>query len=272
LKLKEYGPSWLRARHLKSLPVEELGRAVDDPLPVVVTLTSIPSRLQTLHLTIRSLLAQQRKPEKIILWLNYDLRDHLPDALTRLVGDIFEIRFEGLSCSHRKLIFALDAFPDRVLVTCDDDLMYPPDWLERLYSDHDAFPLDILAHECRRITRDAHGVLLPYRDWPTVSEPGISGPDVLAIGYGGVLYPPGCLAPEATDSPLFLRLAPKADDLWFKAMALRKGTVVRRTSRPGPKPLPIIGSQKVSLLKSNVRGDGNRSQWQALCDHFGLAV
>jgi hypothetical protein len=72
------------------------------------------------------------------------------------------------------------------------------------------------------------------------------------------------------DVDLFMRLAPKADDLWFRAMAYLKGCPVGHSQQAYPPAQPIIGSQKVSLLKTNVRQDGNRLQWQALCEHFGL--
>src|SRR5690554_6050266 len=148
-------------------------------------------RLAKLHLTIRSLLIQSVQPEKILLWLHHDLASQIPAALKDLQGDIFEIHYVDLTCSHRKLIHSLTAFPHKVIVTCDDDLMYNSSWLERLYLEHQKFPLDVIAHECRRITRDEQGELLPYKEWPTLNEPGIAGMDLLAIGYGGVLYPPG---------------------------------------------------------------------------------
>src|SRR5690554_3503970 len=191
MKLKEYWPSWQRERQIKRLSLSELKIPAVKSVPVIVSLTSIPSRIAKLHLTIRSLLIQSVQPEKILLWLHHDLASQIPAALKDLQGDIFEIHYVDLTCSHRKLIHSLTAFPHKVIVTCDDDLMYNSSWLERLYLEHQKFPLDVIAHECRRITRDEQGELLPYKEWPTLNEPGIAGMDLLAIGYGGVLYPPG---------------------------------------------------------------------------------
>ncbi len=273
MKLKEYWPSFMAATCMKFLDRDALCAPSSNPLPIVVTLTSIPSRLSTLHLTIRSVLNQSRKPEKIVLWLNHDLHNQLPLSLSSLQSELFEIRYVELTCSHRKLIHSLQEFPTKILVTCDDDLIYERTWLERLYADHIDYPHDIIAHECRRIMHDGHsGDLLPYKQWPVVKEGGISDPEFMAIGYGGVLYPPGALVPQAIDSELFLKLAPKADDLWFKAMSFLQGTAVRHSSSSLPKPIPLIGSQKNSLLKTNVREDGNRLQWNALCDHFGIVL
>lgn len=272
MKLKEYWPSFCTARRMKKLPLADLIRAVDRPLPVIVTLTSIASRLATLHLTIRSLLAQSVKPERVVLWLHHDLKLQVPESLVELQGNVFEIRYVDLNCSHCKLVHALEAFPDRILVTCDDDLIYDHTWLERLYRDHQRYPDDIISHECRKISYDADEQLLPYKQWPYLKQTGVSGMDLLLLGYSGVLYPPGSLMQQAVDVELFMQLAPKADDLWFKAMSFLKGTKVRRSTEPEPKPIPVIGSQKVSLLKTNVREDGNRIQWQALCDYFNIRI
>src|SRR6187402_3471290 len=108
MKLKEMPRSCWRAWQLKRLSYQQLHSRTPIILPVIVSLTSIPSRLHIIHLTIRSLLNQESKPEKIILWLNDKLQQQLPKSLTSLMGDFFEIRFVELECSHRKLIHALE--------------------------------------------------------------------------------------------------------------------------------------------------------------------
>jgi hypothetical protein len=67
-------------------------------------------------------------------------------------------------------------------------------------------------------------------------------------------------------------LAPKADDLWFKAMELRQSTPVRLCTKLVPEPIPIIGTQSFSLKKENVDRDLNVDQWQNLSDYFKLPV
>jgi hypothetical protein len=270
VKLKEYWPSWREARRLTRLPLADLHAPRDNALPVIVSLTSIPSRLHVLHITVRSLLNQTQTPSKILLWLQHSLAQSLPSALSELQSDVFEIRYVDLTCSHRKLIHTLAAFPEHTVVTCDDDLMYAPDWLAQLYAQHLQHPEAIVANECRQITRDEQGDLLPYKQWPRLVHGASSDRPLLPIGYAGVLYPPRALDERVGDVDLFMRLAPKADDLWFRTMAHLRGTSVRHSNRPYPKAQPIIGSQQVSLLKTNVRQDGNRLQWQALCDYFQL--
>jgi len=270
MKLKEYPKSLFTALHLALTPKESLGkysRALEEP--VIVTFTSIPSRLHVLSTTVRSLLNQSVQPERIILWLNNELEGQLPRSLTCLVGNRFTIEFRQGYSSHRKLTFALADFPNHILVTCDDDLMYPTNWLERLLTEHARYPKDIIAHECRTIAYGPDGELQAYQYWQA-EKPGGSQANTLAIGYGGTLYPAKSFDSEVLNTERYTALAPKADDLWFKAMAIRNNTQVRRSLNPKPRPIPIARSQAKALGDTNIKKDGNRTQWQALLDHYPL--
>lgn len=268
MKLKEYPVSIFQSLKLWLTPAQKLANgATPTDLPLVVSLTSIPSRLGILHLTIRSLLRQTVQPEKIILWLNHELEDQLPKRLTRLQNNRFEIRFANQYCAHRKLVHALKAFPNHIIVTCDDDLLYRPNWLEWLIAEYRKHPTAITGHECRCIAQTRRGEALPYKEWHSV-PPGACDRYILPIGYGGTLYPIGSLHAEVIDETRYLALTPKADDLWFKAMGMRQGTLSRRSSNPPKKPIPIISSQKVRLGDTNIKQDGNRAQWQALLDAY----
>ena len=76
--VKELPISILKTIQLMSIPLGRLKRAKRAQIPVIVSLTSIPSRLGTLHLVIRSLLVQDKLPKKILLWLNKELKNKLP--------------------------------------------------------------------------------------------------------------------------------------------------------------------------------------------------
>lgn len=275
MKLKEYWPSWAMARQLAKLPIDDLLAPIplQKVVPAVVSLTSIPSRLDTLHLTVRSLMQQTIRPSKIVLWLHEDLKNTLPESLKALQGAHFEVCWSPLTCSHRKLIHSLHAFPTSVIVTCDDDSMYAPNWLESLWETHMHKPHAVVGHACRQIMRDAHNELLPYKSWPFLRGSNtVSAYTLLPIGYAGVLYPVCALDDRTTETELFMQLAPKADDLWFRTMAFLKGTTVMRSDVPCVDPVPIIGSQKQALLKTNVREDANRDQLNAICQYFGIRL
>lgn len=240
-------------------------------LPLVVSLTSIPSRLGTLHLTILSILDAPVRPEKIVLWLNDSLRGNLPKRLAALQGACFEIRFAPGTSSHRKLVLTLREMPDVTVVTCDDDVMYPRDWLSSLYAEHQAKPGCIVGHTCRAIAYADDGTLLPYKYWK-YAAPGACGREVLPIGVGGVLYPPGSLHRDVLDEVLYMRLAPRADDLWFKVMAVRQGAMSCRSVTPPAVPLPCPLFSDISLVDSNVKLDLNRVQLDDICRYYGMTL
>jgi len=239
-------------------------------IPVIVSLTSIPSRFKIIHISVRSILNQSVLPEKIILWVNEDLKDNIPESLIKLQGDIFEIQFSELDCPHLKLVESLRKYPQKIIVTSDDDLIYRKNWLKYLYKEHLDHPKAIISNQSRIITYDVNGQLRPYKEWFTNYDSNIKTNLLLPIGSAGALYPPESLSDNVLDQELFLKLAPKADDLWFKAMSLLKQTSSLQASRLSGEPIPILGSQKVSLKKTNIGQDKNRLQWLALTDYFHL--
>ena len=253
------------------MPLSRLRRGPETVVPVIVSLTSIPSRLNTLHLVIRSLLAQDVSPRKIVLWLHKDLEPSLPAKLQNLVCERFEIRYSALTCSHRKLIHSLEAFPDDIIITCDDDLMYRKNWLSMFYREHLQHPENIIGNRAVHINHEPDGNPMPFKTW---RQPlgGQSNPWAFTpIGAWGVLYPPHSLSEEVQDVETFMELAPRADDLWFKAMALLGGTVSIQAGKTPKEPIPIGGTQKIALKKENLGADKNTVQWQALEARYGLS-
>ena len=269
MKVKSFFRSVFTTVKLACIADDQLGEnASPAEVEVIISLTSIPSRLSSLHLTIKSLLNQSISFEKVVLWLHQDLKNALPPGLQALQGKRFEIHYSATTEPHRKLVETLKLHPDRVIVTCDDDYMYPKDWLFRLLESWRHTPNDIVAHRCRKIgIKD--GEIRPYRNWRGES-PGESSPLTLSLGWGGVLFPPGSLDSRVLDRDAYMRLSPTADDLWFKAMATLKGTAMRKTRDPYPAPIPIIGSQSISLGRKNIGEDQNRVQLLALANEYNL--
>ena len=272
MKVKEIIPSLLKMARLNRLNPQQLNQPTPADLPLTVSCTSIPSRFHVIDKTIRSVLSQSTPPERMILWLHERHKNTLPDSLTRMVGDKFKIHYTTLDSPHCKLVPNLLAEPGKTVVTCDDDLIYEPNWLNSLWLSHQRWPDDIICHIARRISYADDGTPLPYKQWGTVKEQGVTEPNLLPLGYGGVLYPANRMPTLATDSEHYLTLAPKADDLWFKAVTQSHGINSRTSLNPPSAPYPMPNSQTISLQKTNVREDGNRLQWEALMSEFGLAT
>ncbi len=195
---------------------------------VIVSLTSHPGRINVVHETINSLLRQNLKPDAVVLWLGMEKfpnRDKdLPTKLLRYKKHGLEIRWCNDLRSYTKLVPSLQTFPEDIIVTVDDDVIYQEDWLEKLYAAHIQYPNEILCHHAfSPLFNNSYEILkLNVRKYP-----GILDPREHAAGIGGILYPPHSLYPETTEKKLFQSLAPHNDDFWFWAMARLQGTPIR---------------------------------------------
>lgn len=253
---------WLRPL----LPQRPHGQKV----ALIVTLTSYAARFPTLHLTLRCLLTQSVRPDRVILWLSPDDLRRLPKAVRALEGAGLEIRETEDLRSYTKIIPALRAFPDAVLVTADDDVHYERHWLRALLGTWSGAADQIVCHRAHRFTLQKDGTVAPYESWPhdIREEP---RPDLIfPTGVGGVLYPPGALAPEVTDAASFLELAPRADDLWLYWMGRRAGSLYCIV-KDRQKLVVWPNSQAASLYAGNAQ-TGNDFQIGPLVERYGLPV
>ena len=213
-------------------------------LEVTVSLTTTSHRVGQVHEVIESLLKQAVLPARIVLWLSPEphLIDQgvqageVPADLQCLVGGRFLLRWTRNIGPYRKLLPALQAFGGLV-VTADDDTLYPRDWLEGLLSLHRRHPRAVCCYRAHRMLLTDEGELAPYWRWPSFDRDAPSL-DCFPTGKDGVLYPPGALHPDAADVERLLRLAPASDDIWFKIMALRHGT--RAVGVRGHESLPVV--------------------------------
>ena len=200
-------------------------------VPVIVSLTSYYERFQDLEISLYSLLNQKLKPDRIILWLDknhYDIST-LPYEITRYIKNGLEIRFVEDLRSYTKFFYALKEFTNSVIVTADDDIYYPQDWLSKLYYSYISNPEDIHCHRAHRVIY-VNGEFAPYLSWPKHVKEESARYDNFLTGVGGVLYPPNCFNNEVFRKDIFLKYAPTADDIWLWVMALvnnRKIRVVR---------------------------------------------
>lgn len=203
--------------------VNELKRKI----PVIVSLTSYKERFNDLELSLYSLLTQSVKPDRIILWLSEDCElTELPYKITKYVKNGLELRFVKDIGSYTKIIYALKEFSNSIIVTADDDVIYPKDWLKGLYMSYISNPDDIQVHRAHRV-EIKDGVIQPYRNW----EKHIVTEDArytnFLTGVGGVLYPPMCFKNEVFREDIFLKKAPNADDIWLWIMALLSDRKIR---------------------------------------------
>jgi hypothetical protein len=189
----------------------------------------------------------------------------LPAAVRELQERGLEIReCEDLG-PFKKLIPALETFPDAFVVTADDDVYYSPTWLASLAESFDGRSITCLRAD--RIIAKSNGETAPYMEWEHNTSAAVSATDLLPVGVQGVLYPPGALGHSMNDRR-FLQLCRGGDDLWYFAMASLAGTPVRKV---GPVRREILwsGSQQNALWKLNGDLGGNDRMINAIQKEFG---
>lgn len=235
---------------------------------LIVSLTSYPARFANVMLVVESLLEQNLRPDKIILYLAKDeVGDKpLPDNFAKLQkrGLQIEIVDENTK-SFKKLIPAYNSYPDSIIVTCDDDYLYPRWFLQNLYDSYLRHP-DCISHYQSRQIKYIDKLLLPYQCWQYAHN---TTPryDLLPIGGTGILYPPHCLNQKIHDK-IFSELCPHADDIWFKAMSLLNNTKTVSVSNK----FCIFMSLPTKQSLYSINKTKNDRQIQNVFKHFNLCV
>ena len=226
--------------------------------PIIVTLTSFPPRISNIWVTLESILRQSVKPSKIVLCLaSEEFPNHqLPNSILRLKDRGLEIVFMENLKPHKKYFHARKEWPNSIIITADDDVIYPENWLQRLLESYALRKDCVHCYRAHRIQHDEHGNPLPYIDWSRASFLG-HGPShsLLPTGVSGVLYPPGSLGELTCNSKLSMELAPYTDDIWLHYMSILSDFPVYRVDSENVHWLMVPASQKDSLCSVNLNTD-----------------
>jgi hypothetical protein len=236
----------------------------------IITLTSYRDRVEkTAPYAIYTLFKQNILPDRIILYVAEGTA--IPPMLQILQKKGLEIRFCKDMGPHTKLVPALMDFPEDVLITADDDIYYPKNWFKRLKGAYLNDPSKIHCHRTREISFDSNHNLKPYKEWP-ITDTIKNGDFVFPNGVGGIIYPPHSLDPLCIDVRLFQALTPKADDIWFWAMANLRGTKFSIIKKGYSRYLKCVDweDNAIGLNLYNVENDGNMPQLNAVINQFPI--
>lgn len=242
---------------------------------IVVSLTTYGRRVHDVYLTIESLMEQTLKANRILLFLDNGFRSTpLPITLKKLEERGLEIHFCKDIRSYTKLIPALMMCPDDAIVTVDDDMLYEIDMLEKLVNAYLEDPGYVYCNRQHRMVLNKNDELQPYNRWwwncPETDANILNFP----TGVGGVLYPPHSFDEEVFNENVYMDICRFADDVWFKAMTMKKGMLSRKVVTRDPRGEEFLVNdavQDMGLFHLNIRGKNlNDPQIKAVFDKYDL--
>lgn len=244
---------------------------------IIVSLTTFPARIDIVPLVIESIFLQSVQPDKVILWLaesQFSSEKKLPSKLLEQKERGLEIKFCEDLKPHKKYFYTLKNYPDDIIITLDDDVFYPPFLLKTLYDLYQDHPNCIACTRGHYITFDNDNQIKPYKEWITLRENRPIEPSklILPTGVGGVLYPPNSLHEEIFNKENIKELCLKADDLWLKIMAIKKGTKVVISKENFYKFITINKTQTTALSHDNLHNGKNDKQLSKILDNYDIDI
>jgi len=255
---------------------------IKSPL-LIITLTSYHKRFSTLLYTLKSLDNQKTKQtyevHVHISLVDLKLKPQYKQRFKAIEGKSKVIKFfyyEENIYSYKKYYYTLTDNPDSVIITVDDDVIYPRYWLKKIISAHRKNPNCIVCYRGHYLQVDSEKNFKSYREIMSNQiaclEPSLK---LLPTGVSGVLYPPGSLDLSiALDKSAFMNLAPKSDDFWLKLSSLSNDTPCIRVECYNKHFPHVPFSQLDSLANYNVSqaSKGNDEVLKNLFLHYPLEM
>lgn len=195
----------------------------------VVSLTTYPARVGNVWRVIEMAANQRGIKEKYAICL-YLIKSEfegidLPAKIKELQARGLTVKFneENLKC-HNKYFYAFKDYPEKTVITIDDDLQYNHHTISGLIKKNKEYPKCIIYNRGNRILKNE-----PYNNWPFVENLTCPQHDMFPTGVGGVLYPPHCCNRFVTDMEVIKKTCLRADDLWLNFMSRLNHTKVVQT-------------------------------------------
>lgn len=220
---------------------------------IIVSLTSGPERIYDVSYCIYSLLTQSLKPDMVILCL---AEEQFPNKEENLPSKLLKLKDNGLTIKwcqdigpYKKLIPALKEYSSDYIVTVDDDIFYPGDWLRNIWNQYNKAQNTIIVSEARRISFNSNGLIDNFSSWGIINKKSESSFLNFPNCVGGTLYFPNSLNEKVFDESLFLKLCPTNDKIWYWAMAVLNESKI---SVIGEVPLTYINvARKIGILNES---------------------
>lgn len=218
---------------------------------IIISLTTIPNRIDKVWITIESLLRQTYKPDQIILWLAQDefANMELPDSLRQQMNRGLTIKYCDNLRSYKKFYYTAMENPYAYIVTADDDVIYAEGMLKNLIRAYKENPHCIICIRSHQV-RVRNGKLLPYDKWIKYEKrkqiPKEATFQNFAVGCGGTLFPMFLMDKRLFEKDVFTKIAPTADDVWLNMIAWISGIKTKN--------VPGIFGEMISVRSSANKG------------------
>lgn len=244
---------------------------------IIVSLTSYKKRFNTLDICIKSILNQTMRPDRLILYLSKEEKyEDIPESVKKLEKYGLEIKFVDQDLKpHKKYYYAMKEFPNDVVITIDDDVIYDKHLIEYLWESHIRFNKCVIATRAHQILFDKDGKRKPYKEWNWCSKvEDTPKMDLVATGVGGILYPPNLLDKKLLDSEKKIKEYINVDDLWLKNIEVlsniatvicKKGIVLEKNR------IDLPNTQTTALTNINVTKNNNDIALEKLDQEYGFS-
>lgn len=242
---------------------------------IYISLTTYEPRFKTLLPCLKSLLNQDLKPDGIFVWLDCKETD-FPKGLKKLseygINYNYNYNYEDIK-PHKKYFYSMKKFPNDIIITVDDDAIYPTDLVSSLYKTYLKYPNCICARRVHKIVRKHNGQLFSYSDWKfNYTKSRKPSYDLIATGVGGVLYPPNSLSSEAFNTDEIKKNCLYADDIWLKFYENLNNKKVVWSPCKCPEPVEIQNSQEVKLNLGNIEFNRNDTYIKILEKKLNICI
>lgn len=244
---------------------------------IYVSLTTYPARIESAYYAICSILDQTVCSNKVILTL---IKEEFPNGEDSLPLAIKSLKEKGLEIlwgddnlrPHNKYFYSMQKYPKALIITIDDDILYPNDTIEKLINSYKKFPNSISAFHTDKFSfrnnqlDDYSKSIIGYNQ--EILTPKI---DLLAEGFAGVLYPPSILPQETFNKDTIKICSPLNDDIWLKCIELKNNIpVVCATKKHNIQVLSTV--QNTALFIQNRQKNYNDEQLRRTQTILGINV
>lgn len=240
---------------------------------LICSLTSFPTRVDEVWLSIETIFRQTVKADMIILWLSRDqFKDmQLPQSLLNCIRKGLTVRWvDGDLRSHKKYYYVLQEYKDANVVLLDDDLYYPDKLLENLIKMAQRHPNAICATRIHKITYLKNGFYKSYKKWIHNYNPNHedSSIDYFFTSGAGTLIPTGLLPHDTFNKEIFKNICFYADDIWLNLQAKKAGIKTFSNKTYNKDIISIGKTQNEKLVATNVKNGGNDKQLKDVIDYL----